>query len=219
MILAVDGVLTPAEVSAAWDTAATLAFDDGRATAGRYAREVKANDQATPSKKRDALLNTVRDRIADHDVFATAARPRAFAPLILSRYRAGQTYGLHVDDALMQGLRTDVAFTLFLSDPDTYDGGALAIEDAFEAREIKLPAGSLVLYPATTLHRVTPVTRGKRLAIVGWAQSWVRAAGQREILFDLERAVRQAHAEGGKSDLFDTLARTRSNLLRMWADS
>jgi len=219
MFLAIESVLSKPEVEAIRASIPALDFGDGRATAGRYAREVKANDQAKPSKKLDAILDTVRDKLTAHGVFASAVRPRAFTRLILSRYREGQTYGLHVDDALMQGIRTDVSFTLFLSDPDAYEGGALEIEDAFEAREVRLPAGSLVLYPSTTLHRVTPVTTGERLAIVGWAQSWIRDAGQREILFDLDRSVAEVHAREGKSVLFDTLAKTRSNLLRMWAES
>lgn len=217
MILAIEDVLSKAEVEAIRASVPALEFGDGRATAGRFAREVKANDQAVPSKKLDAILDTVRGKLAAHEVFAAAVRPRAFTRLILSRYREGQTYGLHVDDALMQGVRTDVSFTLFLSDPGTYDGGALEIQDMFEGREVRLPAGSLVLYPSTTLHRVTPVTRGERLAIVGWAESWIRTADQREILFDLDRAVREVHAREGKSALFDTLAKTRSNLLRQWA--
>lgn len=217
MILAIDQLLSPAEAGALRDTAKGLAFGDGKATAGRFAREVKANDQAVASPERDALLEMVRGKIAAHEVFAAAVRPRAFTPFMLSRYREGQTYGMHVDDALMRGVRTDVSFTLFLSDPDTYEGGALEIADTFESREIRLPAGGLVLYPSTTLHRVTPVTRGERLAIVGWAQSWVRDAGKREILFDLDRSVAEVHGRDGKSELFDMLAKTRSNLIRMWA--
>ncbi len=219
MILAIDELLSPAETEALRESAGGLSFGDGKATAGRYARDVKANDQAVASPERDALLDMVQRKIAGHEVFAAAVRPRAFTPLILSRYREGQTYGMHVDDALMRGVRTDVSFTLFLSDPDSYDGGALEIADTFESREIKLPAGGLVLYPSTTLHRVTPVMRGERLAVVGWAQSWLRNAGQREIVFDLDRAVAAVHGQDGKSELFDTLAKTRSNLLRMWADA
>ena len=217
MILAIENILAPAEAEAFREAAAALPFGDGQATAGRFAREVKANDQAEATPDTDALLTRIREKIAGHPVFASAVRPRAFTPLILSRYREGQTYGMHVDDALMRGVRTDVSFTLFLSDPDSYDGGALEIADTFESREVRLPAGSLILYPSTTLHRVTPVTRGERLAVVGWAQSWLREAGQREVLFDLDRAVNQVHAQEGKSGLFDTLAKSRSNLLRMWA--
>ena len=106
---------------------------------------------------------------------------------------------------------------LFLSEPETYDGGALIAEDALESRAFKPGAGDLILYPSTTLHRVEAVTRGTRLAVVGWAMSWIRTAEQREILFDLDRSIEEVHAQGGKSALFDTLAKTRSNLIRQWA--
>ena len=217
MILAIEGVLTVEEVAAMREAAAAMDFADGRETAGRYAREVKANAQAAPSTERDAVLEKARRALLGHAVFASAVRPRVLTPLILSRYRPGESYGLHVDDALMSGVRTDVSFTLFLSDPATYEGGALEIEDMFEARQIRLPAGSVVVYPSTTLHRVTPVTKGERLAVVGWAESWVRQAERREVLFDLDRAVADIHGREGKSPLFDALAKTRSNLTRMWA--
>ncbi len=218
MLLAIDSLLSAAEAGALRASADTRDFADGKTSAGRYAREVKANDQAAPSPARDAVLAKVTKALQGNELFTLAARPRAMTPLILSRYRQGQTYGLHVDDALMQGLRTDISFTLFLSEPKSYDGGELVIEDGFEARAVKLPAGSLMLYPSTTLHRVAPVTRGERLAVVGWVQSRVREAAQREMLFDLERAVREVHGREGKSELFDLLAKSRSNLLRMWAD-
>ncbi len=218
MLLAIDSLLSTAEAGALRASAEGLDFADGRASAGRFAREVKANDQAAPSPARDAVLAKVTKALQGNELFALAARPKAMTPLILSRYRQGQTYGTHVDDALMQGLRTDISFTLFLSDPETYDGGELVIEDGFEARAVKLPAGSVMLYPSTTLHRDAPVTRGERLAVVGWVQSRVREAAQREMLFDLERAVRDVHGREGKSELFDLLAKSRSNLLRMWAE-
>jgi PKHD-type hydroxylase len=218
MFLAIPNVLTPAEADAIRTTAALMPFGDGKASAGRYAREVKANDQAAPSDALEAVRAKVRQALGGNAVFASAARPRALTPLILSRYRTGQTYGTHVDDAMMGGLRTDLSFTLFLSDPETYDGGALVIEDAFEPRAIRLNPGDLLLYPSTMLHRVDPVTRGERLAVVGWVQSLIRDPGQREILFDLDRSAAHIHAAEGKSDLFDMLTKTRSNLIRMWAD-
>jgi PKHD-type hydroxylase len=217
VLLAIPDILSAAEVAAIREAAAGLPFADGRETAGRFAAEVKANDQAAASPGRDAILEKARQALAAHPVFASAVRPRALTPLILSRYRPGQTYGLHVDDALMGGVRTDVSFTLFLSDPDAYRGGALEIEDGLETRAVRLPAGGVIVYPSTSLHRVAPVETGERLAIVGWAQSWVRSAEQREILFDLDRAVNDLHAREGKSPLFDTLSKTRSNLLRLWA--
>ena len=214
MFLTIPDILSPAEVAAIRAATDDLTFGDGAATAGRFAREVKANDQAAPSPALDAITAKVDAALTGHPVFASAVRPKAMTRLILSRYRQGQTYGTHVDDALMQGLRTDVSFTLFLSDPDTYDGGALIVQDTLEERAIKLPAGHVVVYPSTTLHRVEPVETGTRLAVVGWAQSWVRQAERREVLFDLDRCI----APLEKSEMRDALLKTRSNLLRMWAD-
>ncbi|OYW56146.1 MAG: Fe2+-dependent dioxygenase [Rhodobacterales bacterium 12-65-15] len=218
MMLALQGVLAPAEARVLADAARELTFDDGRKTAGRFARAVKANDQAAASPERDAILARVERALRENPVFRSAARPKAMTPLILSRYREGQTYGLHVDDALMQGLRTDLSFTLFLAEPESYDGGALIIEDTLEARSIKLKAGDVILYPSTSLHQVEAVTRGERLAVVGWVQSLIRDSQQREVLFDLDQAVETVFAAEGKSALFDRLAKTRSNLLRMWME-
>lgn len=219
MFLVVQSVIAPAEVAVLAEAARGLVFDDGKKTAGRHAREVKANDQAAPSPERDAILTRVERALKENTLFRSAARPKAISPLILSRYRIGQTYGLHVDDALMGGLRTDLSFTLFLANPESYDGGALIVEDPLEARAIKLAAGDMILYPATTLHQVEPVTRGERLAVVGWVQSLIRQGERREMLFDLDQAVEAVFSSSGKSPVFDTLVKTRSNLLRMWADT
>jgi len=127
-------------------------------------------------------------------------------------------YGLHVDDAIMDGQRTDLSFTLFLSASDAYAGGGLVIEDALEARTIRLEAGEMVLYPSNTLHRVEPVTEGERLAVVGWVTSWVRDPQRREILFDLEMTASEMFAREGKTPTIDRLNKARTNLLRMWAD-
>ena len=137
--------------------------------------------------------------------------------MLVSRYRAGQSYGLHTDDALMGGLRSDLSFTLFLSPPESYEGGALIVADALEERAFKLPAGALLLYSSTTLHRVEPVSSGMRLCLVGWVQSWLRDPGQREILFDLDGAIAELQAMRAAQSLVGRLARTRSNLLRLWA--
>lgn len=217
MFLAIEQVLTKPEVAAIRASTQTLTFTDGKATAGRYAAEVKANDQAAPSPDLSAILTKVEQALQANALFAMAARPRQMTRLILSRYRQGQTYGLHVNDALMGGIRTDLSFTLFLSDPDSYEGGALVIEDTLESRAVKLSAGDLILYPSTSLHRVEPVGSGERLAIVGWVTSWIRSPDQREILFDLDRSIAQVFETEGKSDLFDLLSKSRSNLLRMWA--
>lgn len=218
MFLVLPAVLSPAEAAVLVEAASDLPYVDGRTTAGRFVRDIKANDQAVATPERDAILSRVEQGLRAHPLFRAAACPKALTPLILSRYRAGQTYGLHVDDALMGGLRTDLSFTLFLADPDSYDGGALIVEDSLEARAIKLQAGDAILYPSSTLHRVDPVTKGTRLAVVGWVQSLIRDPAQREMLFDLDQAVETVFARDGKSDLFDRLAKTRSNLLRLWAE-
>lgn len=218
MFVVLPGVLLPAEAAVLAEAATALPFDDGLNTAGRFVREIKANDQAAPGPQRDALLARVERGLHAHPLFRAAARPKAMSPLILSRYREGQTYGLHVDDAVMGGLRTDLSFTLFLAPPESYGGGALIVEDSLEARAIKLQAGDAILYPSTTLHRVEPVTHGERLAVVGWVQSMIRDPAKREMLFDLDQAVETVFAREGKTDLFDRLAKTRSNLLRLWAE-
>lgn len=217
MLIALTGTLAPAEVGAIREAVRKLDFGDGRATAGRRAREVKANDQALPSPARDAILEKVRRALMAHPVFLAAARPQRLTPLLLSRYRVGQTYGLHVDDAIMGGLRTDLSFTLFLSDPTTYEGGALEIEDNYAPREVRLAAGDLILYPSTTLHRVTPVTSGERLAVVGWVQSLIRTQEQREVLFDLDQSIATLEQTGAARAVIDRLSKARSNLLRLWA--
>ncbi len=216
-MLVIEGVLSPAEAAILCREAQGLAFEDGKLTAGRFAQAVKANDQAAVTPEREAILEKVAKALRSNLLFHSAARPFALSKFILSRYRVGQTYGLHVDNAMMGNLRTDLSFTLFLAPPETYEGGALIVEDRFESRAVKLAAGDMILYSSGILHRVEPVQSGERIAVVGWIQSLIRDDKQREILFDLDQAVETAHAEGGKTALFDTLTKTRSNLIRMWA--
>ena len=128
------------------------------------------------------------------------------------------TYGAHVDDALMGGMRTDVSFTVFLVPPDSYEGGELVIDSTAGEQAFKLAAGSAIVYPATSLHRVEPVPAGVRLAAVGWARSFVRDAGERELLFDLETARQAVFQQDGKSPTFDLLSKCGANLLRRWAE-
>jgi PKHD-type hydroxylase len=218
MILVIGDVLDPAEVAALQEAAARLEFGDGRATAGRYAEAVKNNLQALPSTGREAIFEKVRGALLRHEVFVAAARPKRFARLLLSRYGAGMAYGLHVDDPIMQGNRTDLSFTLPLSDPEDYDGGGLCIDDGLEERVIRLAPGDAVLYPTSALHRVEPVTRGERLAVVGWITSRVRDAARREVLYDLDIATREVFAAQGKTPAFDRLFKAKSNLYRMWAE-
>jgi PKHD-type hydroxylase len=160
----------------------------------------------------------VAKRILANDVFRIAARPKQLSALLFSRYEPGMEYGSHVDDALMAGMRTDVSFTLFLEEPDSYDGGELVIESTGGDDAVKLPAGAMIAYPATTLHRVAKVTRGRRHVIAGWARSFIRDAAQRELLFDLDTARRTIFARDGKSAEFDLLSKSLANLMRMWAE-
>jgi len=192
-------------------------FEDGGKTAGRQAKQVKHNEQL-PFVLSDPVTQKVAAVLGANPVFAAAARPKAIVRLLVSRYRPGMDYGLHVDDALMDGVRTDLSFTLFLSDPKSYSGGELIIESTEGATEIKPDAGSLVLYPATSLHRVAPVTRGERVAVVGWVRSLIRGSDEREALFDLENAIAMARQANAERALIDTLLKVKMNLLRLWVE-
>jgi PKHD-type hydroxylase len=218
MILQIANILSAGDLATVDELVAALSFEDGRATAGWAARGVKDNEQATPGRTLSALRDLLAHRILGNEVFALAVRPKQLTPLIVSRYGAGKHYGTHVDDAMISGMRTDVSLTLFLADPASYDGGELVIETSSGEEAFKLPAGSLVAYPSTTLHRVEPVTRGERCASVGWARSLVRSAEQRELLFDLDRARRSLFDRDGQSREFDLLSKTHANLLRMWVE-
>ncbi len=219
MYYVISDVLDAPAVAAARETLAQATFLDGRATAGWHAKLVKKNLQASSADQAVVRLRqTIADTLGKNALFQLIVRPKALTPLILSRCEPGMEYGSHVDDALMQGMRTDVSFTLFLSEPDDCDGGALVIENAGGEEDVKLPAGSLIAYPSTTLHRVQPVTRGARLAAVGWARSYVRDPTRRELLFDLDTARQGLFVREGKTAEFDLLSKTSANLLRMWVE-
>jgi PKHD-type hydroxylase len=219
MQIVIGDVLSADEIKTVLAALDGARFEDGRATAGFAARLVKHNEQAEGS---DRSLETVRkliaERILGHDVFRLAVRPKALSALLLSRYEPGMHYGSHVDDALIDGMRADLAFTLFLSDPESYAGGELVIDSAAGEDVVKLPAGALVAYPATSLHRVANVTRGARHAAVGWARSFVRDPARRELLFELDSARRQMFARDGKTAEFDLISKSFANLMRMWVE-
>ena len=216
----VPDVLNPQQLLAIQDGLKSAPFRDGRATAGAAAEQVKRNEQARGDDPGVIdLARTVRLALEAHPTFRTLVRPARWSSLMFSRYGPGQQYGLHADNASMYDvdgwpLRTDLSFTIFLSDPETYEGGALLLRDLAGDREFRPAAGSAVLYSTGQLHRVTPVTRGVRLACVGWVQSTIRRADQRELLFDLER-VRQGQ-DGQEAALL--LDKTIGNLLRMWCE-
>jgi PKHD-type hydroxylase len=217
MQIVIGNVLTADEVALVREALARATFEDGRETAGFAARLVKHNRQAS-GRKVETVRKLAEERILGNDLFATAVRPKALTSVMFSAYEPGMRYGSHVDDALMGKMRTDVSFTLFLSEPESYDGGELVIESAAGDDAVKLPAGSLVAYPSTTLHHVAEVTRGTRLAAVGWARSYIRDPARREMLFDLDTARRQLFARGGKSVEYDLVSKSLANLLRMWVE-
>ena len=218
MVFVIGNVLDADDLAALREAADRLDYQDGRTTAGRYAREVKTNLQAKPSPALDAIFDKVRKTLNANELVTSIARPRRYARMLLSRYRGGMAYGTHVDDPVMNGHRTDLSFTLSLSDPASYAGGALVMEDPVEDRAITLQAGDMVLYPTSALHRVTPVTEGERVAIVGWITSWVRDPGRREILHDLDVAARGIFEAQGKTPAFDRVFKAKANLSRMWYD-
>jgi PKHD-type hydroxylase len=220
MQMTIAGVLTPEElilVRAAFDAAA---FVDGRETAGWAAKTVKNNIQA---KAGDAAMDAVRalvqERLMAHPLFIMSARPKHMSSLLFARYDPGMEYGAHVDDALMGGMRSDISFTLFVDEPETYGGGELVMETSAGESAVKGPSGSVFLYPSTTLHRVAKLNSGIRRVCVGWAQSFVRNAEQREILFDLDTARRAVFSASGKTAEFDLMSKSLANLMRMWAET
>ena len=201
---------------------ASLAWILGKRTAGPAARGVKENLQADGADPRtQALERFVAEALKRHPLFEIAARPARLSRLVFSRYEPGMAYGAHTDDALMGAdkLRTDLAFTIFLAARDSYSGGALVVESSLGEQQFALEAGEAIVYPAGSIHRVAPVTRGVRFAAVGWVQSCIADAAQRDLLFDLSVARTGLAEAGGAREELLRLDKSISNLLRMWARS
>jgi PKHD-type hydroxylase len=199
---------------------------DGLATAGHQGARVKRNRQlAEGSPLARELGDVVLAALERHPLFISAVLPARVYPPLFNCYEGGERFGNHVDNALrlMPGsaerLRTDVSATLFLSDPDDYDGGELLIDDTYGAHSVKLPAGHLIVYPSASLHRVEPVTRGARLACFFWAQSMVRDVGQRTLLLDLDTAIQRLAQTDADEAARLQLTGCYHNLLRMWAQA
>ncbi len=222
MMLTIPNVLSQPDVEAMLEQLSKAEFIDGKATAGWNAKLVKNNLQLKGNDPQAASLQQqVAAALGNNLLFQMAVRPKTIHSIRFSRYETGMSYGSHVDDAYMgnsQYLRTDVSFTLFLSEPDAYQGGELEIDDASGRRQIKLPAGSVFVYPSSTLHEVKPVTKGERWAAVGWVTSLIRDPAEREILFEIDTVRRSLFAKDGKTDEFDLLTKTHSNLLRKWGE-
>jgi len=222
MILAIPDILTADELASLRERLENADYVDGRESAGWSARLVKNNDQLARGdpggKELSALVLAALHR---NPTVASACQPKAMTGVRFNRYRDGQSYGTHIDNAIMSGeqrIRSDLSYTLFLSGPDEYEGGELVMEGTGGEQTVKLPAGAAVVYPTTVLHRVNPVTSGARLVAIGWMQSLVRSPDHRQILFDLDQVRRALFARDGKSAEFDLLTKTHANLLREWAE-
>lgn len=222
MNVVLHGVLGAEDLATVCEKLSGLAWASGKRTAGAAARGVKENLQADVGDPRtQALERFVADALRRHPLFEIVARPARLSRLLFSKYEPGMTYGAHTDDALMGAgedrLRTDLAFTLFLSKPASYEGGALVIDSAVGEQAIKLEAGDAMLYECGAIHHVAPVTSGARLAAVGWVQSFVQNARAREVLFDLSLVRTRLGEAGVARDELLRLDKSISNLLRMWA--
>ncbi|MGH6782498.1 MAG: Fe2+-dependent dioxygenase [Sphingomonadaceae bacterium] len=200
---------------------------DGNVTSGRQSALAKRNAQL-PEDAPAALeaAGIILDALGRSALFVAAALPLKVFPPLFNRYGPGDTFGTHVDNAIriQRGsdfrIRSDLSATIFLADPDSYDGGELVIEDQFGAQAVKLPAGHMILYPASSLHRVEPITRGERVASFFWIQSMVRDDGARRTLFDLDSAIQTIAADRGQDDAaIIRLTGVYHNLLRRWADA
>jgi len=226
MVLIVPRLLCASRITEFQKVLETAEWIDGKATAGYLSSRAKNNAQVPedlPVARR--LGGVILDELDKNPQFIAAALPLKVLPPLFNRYRGGQFYGGHIDGAVRpiggtrHRVRTDLSATVFLSDPEEYDGGELVIGDGGEERRVKLPAGDMVLYDAGTVHRVTPVTRGVRLAAFFWVQSMVRNDSQRAILFDLDNALQQLGRTGADHDACVRLAGIYHNLLRQWADT
>ena len=227
MLIAIPDVLDPAGVARLRGVIDAGTWADGNATSGPQSALAKRNEQLPED---DAAAREgggqVLDALGRSPLFVAAALPLKVFPPLFNRYAGGQAFGMHVDNAIRMRsgsdfrLRSDLSATLFLADPDSYDGGELVIEDQFGEQRVKLPAGDMVLYPASSLHRVEPVTRGTRIASFFWVQSMVRDDAARRILFELDQSVQAVAADKGQGDAtVIRLTGVYHNLLRRWADA
>ena len=226
MMLHVPGVLTPDEVREFRRQLDAAQWTDGKATVGAQGAKVKHNLQLDPGLPvAQALSRLILDRLRANPQFFSATLPlRILAPLF-NRYTGGGQYGQHVDGAVMsqrgtdQPLRSDVSSTLFLCEPEEYDGGELVVKDTYGEHEAKLPAGDLLIYPSTSLHQVLPVTRGARVCAFFWVQSMVRDDARRSMLYELDRTIQSLRVRLGEVDECVALTAHYHNLLRGWAET
>ncbi len=225
MMVHIPNVLTPEQVARCREVFDRAQWADGRVTAGHQSVQVKKNLQL-PENGPEAreLGDMVLAALERSPLFISAVLPQRVFPPLFNRYDESMSFGSHVDNAIRpitgtgMRLRTDVSATLFLSDPESYDGGELVVEDTYGNHAVKLPAGDMIIYPATSLHHVTPVTRGVRLASFFWVQSMIRDVSRRSLLFDLDMSIMQLNKEVPKSPSLVMLTGVYHNLLRQWAE-
>lgn len=225
MIVHIPDVLDQNQVKRCHELMRTAAWIDGKATAGHQSAQVKRNLQLPEGSPEHRELGAmVLNALERNPIFISAVLPKTIFPPLFNCYGVGMEFGAHVDGAVRESfdralrIRTDVSATLFLSGPDDYDGGELTIEDTYGSHGVKLPAGDLVIYPSDSLHHVTPVTRGSRLASFFWVQSLVRDKTRRGLLFDLDGAIIQLTSDCPESPSLVSLTAIYHNLLRQWAD-
>lgn len=225
MLLHIPGILDQAQVRAIRQALDQATWTDGRETVGPQGAKVKRNLQLPDaSPLRAELGRIVLDALAKHPLYHAATLPlRTLAPRF-NRYEGGGQYGFHVDGAVMslpngEQLRSDISCTLFLAEPDEYDGGELIISDTYGEHDVKLPAGDAIIYPSSSLHRVAPVTRGARIASFFWVQSLIRDDGKRRLLFELDASIQTLTQTQADPQALLQLTGVYHNLLRQWAES
>ncbi len=232
MLLHIPQVLNSEQVAHFRERLAQAPWADGRITAGYQSARAKRNLQLPETDPiAEKLSDAVRIALKRNALFLSAALPRRIFSPLFNCYQVSDGFGNHVDNAVRYDrsqvspleenghpVRTDLSATLFLSSPDDYEGGELLIEELLETRQVKLPAGDMVLYPATSVHRVEPVTRGERLASFFWIQSLIRNAGQRELLFNLDMSIQKLERDHPGDPTIVELVGTYHNLLRFWTD-
>jgi PKHD-type hydroxylase len=226
MLLPIPDVLTAEQVTSARQILAAADWQDGRVTAGHQSARSKDNMQLPEdSEVARELGGMVLAALGQSALFVSAALPRRVFPPLFNRYAGGQSFGIHVDNAIRQvtgtghRMRTDLSATLFLANPGEYEGGELIVEDTYGSHSVKLPAGHLILYPATSLHHVRPVTSGARIASFFWIESMVRDDGERTLLFDLDTAIQRLNFDDRDHPSAIQLTGVYHNLLRRWADA
>lgn len=225
MLIEIASVFSPAEVNEMRTRLLAEPWVDGKVTAGQRSARDKFNRQLDEDSGLGLELGQrILTRLSDNALFMSAALPKRIYPPLFNRYSGGEAFGFHIDNAIRgikgirERVRTDLSATLFLADPDTYDGGELVIRDTFGERSVKLPAGHLVLYPGTSVHKVNPVTRGERVAAFFWIESLVREDSQRSLLLDMDVAIQRLTAQQADDESLLQLSGVYHNLLRRWSD-